>query len=160
MLFFSLFLLYLMCVIHVRLGGLLIFGFLGFLLICALHLCIICMSLIYLNVFFFVDSIDCAISSPVIDESAGIFVSCTLYFQGLQLPNHITCTSCPSIMTVTVFPSMGDSPDLTLLNTARLFTRLEHNLLSPGSEVRTLRRSEFQRRRITKVNRLAAITGA
>lgn len=101
-----------------------------------------------------IGSIDCVISSPVMDESAGIFVSCTvptLYFQGLQLSNYFTCTSTTSIMTVTVFPSMGDSPDLTLLNTARLFTRLEHNLLSPGSEVRTLRGSEFQRRRITKV---------
>ncbi|KAJ5161619.1 hypothetical protein N7492_007011 [Penicillium capsulatum] len=52
-------------------------------------------------------------------------------------------------MTVTAFPS-GDGPDLTLLNVARLFTRLEHNLLSPGSERRTLRRSEFQRLRVTK----------
>ncbi|KAJ5717256.1 hypothetical protein N7488_002902 [Penicillium malachiteum] len=53
-------------------------------------------------------------------------------------------------MAVSAFPSTGDSPDLTLLNTARLFTRLEHNLLSPGSELRTLRGSEFQRIRITK----------
>ncbi|KAJ5633942.1 hypothetical protein N7528_001784 [Penicillium herquei] len=53
-------------------------------------------------------------------------------------------------MAVSAFPSTGDSPDLTLLNTARLFTRLEHNLLSPGSELRTLRGSEFQRMRITK----------
>ncbi|KAJ5729110.1 uncharacterized protein N7483_003618 [Penicillium malachiteum] len=53
-------------------------------------------------------------------------------------------------MAVTAFPSTGDSPDLTLLNTARLFTRLEHNLLSPGSELRTLHGSEFQRMRITK----------
>jgi len=53
-------------------------------------------------------------------------------------------------MAVTAFPS-GDSPELTLLNVARLFTRLEHNLLSPGSELRTLRGSEFQRMRVTKV---------
>ncbi|KAJ5628030.1 hypothetical protein N7490_010258 [Penicillium lividum] len=53
-------------------------------------------------------------------------------------------------MTVTAFPSLSDSPDLTLLNTARLFTRLEHNLLTPGSELRTLRGSEFQRMRVTK----------
>ncbi|KAJ5915701.1 hypothetical protein N7466_011634 [Penicillium verhagenii] len=54
-------------------------------------------------------------------------------------------------MAVTAFPSLGNSsPDLTLLNTARLFTRLEHNLLTPGSELRTLRGSEFQRMRITK----------
>ncbi|KAJ5938015.1 hypothetical protein N7454_004357 [Penicillium verhagenii] len=54
-------------------------------------------------------------------------------------------------MAVTAYPSLGNSsPDLTLLNTARLFTRLEHNLLTPGSELRTLRGSEFQRMRITK----------
>lgn len=54
-------------------------------------------------------------------------------------------------MAVTAFPAAGDAPDLTLLNVSRLFTRLEHNLLSPGSELRTLRRSEFQRLRVTKV---------
>ncbi|KAJ5664245.1 hypothetical protein N7507_004976 [Penicillium longicatenatum] len=53
-------------------------------------------------------------------------------------------------MAVTAFPSLGDSPDLTLLNTARLFTCLEHNLLSPGTELRTLRGSEFQRMRVAK----------
>ncbi|KAJ5291684.1 hypothetical protein N7478_000935 [Penicillium angulare] len=53
-------------------------------------------------------------------------------------------------MAVSVFPPPGDSADLTLLNTARLFTRLEHNLLSPGSELRTLRGSEFQRMRVNK----------
>ncbi|KAJ5553993.1 hypothetical protein N7513_003952 [Penicillium frequentans] len=53
-------------------------------------------------------------------------------------------------MAVTAFPSLGDSLDLTLLNAARLFTRLEHNLLSPGTELRTLRGSEFQRMRVTK----------
>jgi hypothetical protein len=55
-------------------------------------------------------------------------------------------------MAVTAFPSLGDSPDLTLLNAARLFTRLEHNLLSPGTELRTLRGSEFQRMRVAKVS--------
>lgn len=54
-------------------------------------------------------------------------------------------------MAVTAFPSVGESPDITLLNVARLFTRLEHNLLSPGSELRTLRGSEFQRMRVNKV---------
>jgi hypothetical protein len=54
-------------------------------------------------------------------------------------------------MAVTAFPSMEESPDLTLLNVARLFTRLEHNLLSPGSELRTLRNSELQRLRVAKV---------
>ena len=55
-------------------------------------------------------------------------------------------------MAVTGYPLAGDSPHLTLLNVARLFTRLEHKLLSPGSELRTLRRSEFQRMRVTKVS--------
>lgn len=54
-------------------------------------------------------------------------------------------------MAVTAFPSMEQSPDLTLLNVARLFTRLEHNLLSPGTELRTLRKSELQRMRVAKV---------
>ncbi|KAJ5450688.1 uncharacterized protein N7458_007137 [Penicillium daleae] len=53
-------------------------------------------------------------------------------------------------MAVTAFPSTEESPDLTLLNVARLFTRLEHNLLSPGSELRTLRKSELQRLRVAK----------
>ncbi|KAJ5167025.1 uncharacterized protein N7482_005806 [Penicillium canariense] len=52
-------------------------------------------------------------------------------------------------MAVSAFPS-EDSPDLTLLNVARLFTRLEHNLLSPGSELHTLRKSELQRVRVAK----------
>lgn len=54
-------------------------------------------------------------------------------------------------MAVNFFPDTGESPVLTLLNVSRLFTRLEHNLLSPGSELRTLRKSEFQRMRVTKV---------
>ncbi|OOQ82486.1 synaptobrevin [Penicillium brasilianum] len=53
-------------------------------------------------------------------------------------------------MAVSAFPSTEESPDLTLLNVARLFTRLEHNLLSPGSELRTLRKSELQRLRVAK----------
>lgn len=61
-------------------------------------------------------------------------------------------------MAVTAFPS-GDTPDLTLLNVARLFTRLEHNLLSPGSELRTLRRSELHRLRVTKVGHATGIHG-
>lgn len=54
-------------------------------------------------------------------------------------------------MAVTPFPSTEESPDLTLLNVARLFTRLEHNLLSPGTELRTLRKSGLQRLRVAKV---------
>ena len=54
-------------------------------------------------------------------------------------------------MTVTAFPSEG-SPDLALLNVARLFTRLEHNLLSPGSDRRSIQQSEYQRMRVNKVS--------
>ncbi|CDM28590.1 hypothetical protein DTO013E5_964 [Penicillium roqueforti] len=52
-------------------------------------------------------------------------------------------------MTVTTFPSEG-SPDLALLNVARLFTRLEHNLLSPGTDRRAFQQSEYQRMRVNK----------
>lgn len=55
-------------------------------------------------------------------------------------------------MAVTAFPTAAEAPDITLLNVARLFTRLEHNLLSPSAELRTLRNSEFQRIRVTKVS--------
>ncbi|CAG7996889.1 unnamed protein product [Penicillium olsonii] len=51
-------------------------------------------------------------------------------------------------MAVTAFPA--ESPDLALLNVARLFTRLEHNLLSPGTDRRTLQQSEYQRMRVNK----------
>lgn len=54
-------------------------------------------------------------------------------------------------MTVTAFLTDG-SPDLALLNVARLFTRLEHNLLSPGTDRRSLQQSEYQRMRINKVS--------
>ncbi|KAF7717454.1 Uncharacterized protein PECH_000498 [Penicillium ucsense] len=53
-------------------------------------------------------------------------------------------------MAVTAFPTAEFSPELTLLNVARLFTRLEYNLLNPGSEVRTLHKSELQRLRVSK----------
>ncbi|KAJ5480232.1 hypothetical protein N7530_005741 [Penicillium desertorum] len=52
-------------------------------------------------------------------------------------------------MAVTTFPSEG-SPDLALLNVARLFTRLEHNLLSPGTDRRSFQQSEYQRMRVNK----------
>jgi hypothetical protein len=54
-------------------------------------------------------------------------------------------------MAVTTFPSEG-SPDLALLNVARLFTRLEHNLLSPGTDRRSFQQSEYQRMRVNKVS--------
>ncbi|CAI7573750.1 unnamed protein product [Penicillium glandicola] len=52
-------------------------------------------------------------------------------------------------MAVTTFPSES-SPDLALLNVARLFTRLEHNLLSPGTDRRSFQQSEYQRMRVNK----------
>lgn len=61
-------------------------------------------------------------------------------------------------MAVSAFPPVGESPDLTLLNVSHLFTRLEHNLLSPDADLRTLRRSEFQRMRVTKVRNNAPIS--
>lgn len=54
-------------------------------------------------------------------------------------------------MAVTAFPIEG-SPDLALLNVARLFTRLEHNLLSPGTDRRSFQQSEYQRMRVNKVS--------
>jgi hypothetical protein len=60
-------------------------------------------------------------------------------------------------MAVSAFPSAGDSPDITLLNAARLFTRLEYNLLSPAAELRNLRKSEYQRLRVTKVRNEAKL---
>ncbi|KAI2790766.1 hypothetical protein POX_c03615 [Penicillium oxalicum] len=53
-------------------------------------------------------------------------------------------------MTVTAFSISDSSPEFTLLNVARLFTRLEHNLLNPGSELHTLHKSELQRLRVSK----------
>ncbi|KAJ5901952.1 hypothetical protein N7495_002480 [Penicillium taxi] len=55
-------------------------------------------------------------------------------------------------MAVTAFTSPGNSPEITLLNVSRLFTRLEHNLLSPASELHNLRRSELQRMRVAKLS--------
>lgn len=53
-------------------------------------------------------------------------------------------------MAVTAFPN-EESPDLALLNVARLFTRLEHNLLSPGTDRRSFQQSKYQRMRVNKV---------
>ncbi|CAG8908117.1 unnamed protein product [Penicillium egyptiacum] len=52
-------------------------------------------------------------------------------------------------MAVNAFSSEG-SPDLALLNVARLFTRLEHNILSPGTDRRSFQQSEYQRMRVNK----------
>lgn len=53
-------------------------------------------------------------------------------------------------MAVSTFPA--ESPNIALLNVARLFTRLEHNLLSPGTDRRSLQQSEYQRMRVNKVS--------
>ncbi|KAF4217462.1 hypothetical protein CNMCM8980_006057 [Aspergillus fumigatiaffinis] len=55
-------------------------------------------------------------------------------------------------MTLTTFPQISSasptSPDLKILNLSRLLTRLEHNLLSPSADLKSLRRNEYQRMRI------------
>ncbi|EAW22550.1 uncharacterized protein NFIA_012390 [Aspergillus fischeri NRRL 181] len=55
-------------------------------------------------------------------------------------------------MTLTTFPQISStaptSPDLQVLNLSRLLTRLEHNLLSPSADLKSLRRNEYQRMRI------------
>jgi hypothetical protein len=58
-------------------------------------------------------------------------------------------------MTLTTFPQISSasptSPDLKILNLSRLLTRLEHNLLSPSADLKSLRRNEYQRMRIAAV---------
>ncbi|PKX94052.1 uncharacterized protein P174DRAFT_441328 [Aspergillus novofumigatus IBT 16806] len=55
-------------------------------------------------------------------------------------------------MTLTAFPHISSTaptcPDLKILNLSRLLTRLEHNLLSPSADLKSLRRNEYQRMRI------------
>ncbi|OJJ35181.1 hypothetical protein ASPWEDRAFT_40367 [Aspergillus wentii DTO 134E9] len=51
-------------------------------------------------------------------------------------------------MTLTISPPTNDSRDLAVLNLSRLFARLEHNLLSPSADLKSLRRSEYQRMRV------------
>ncbi|KAL3452275.1 hypothetical protein BJX65DRAFT_265818 [Aspergillus insuetus] len=52
-------------------------------------------------------------------------------------------------MTLTTYPATTDSSDLAALNISRLLTRLEQNLLSPTADLKTLRRSEYQRMRVS-----------
>ncbi|KAL3491794.1 hypothetical protein BJX62DRAFT_117514 [Aspergillus germanicus] len=52
-------------------------------------------------------------------------------------------------MTLTTYPATTDSSDLAALNISRLLTRLEQNLLSPNADLKTLRRSEYQRMRVS-----------
>ncbi len=54
-------------------------------------------------------------------------------------------------MTLTTYPATTGPSDLAALNLSRLVTRLEHNLLSPNADLRSLRRSEYQRMRVSAV---------
>ncbi|RDW89853.1 uncharacterized protein DSM5745_01628 [Aspergillus mulundensis] len=51
-------------------------------------------------------------------------------------------------MTLTTHPPTSDPSDLAALNLSRLVDRLEHNLLSPNADLKSLRRSEYQRIRV------------
>ncbi|OJI96793.1 hypothetical protein ASPVEDRAFT_36174 [Aspergillus versicolor CBS 583.65] len=52
-------------------------------------------------------------------------------------------------MTLTTYPATTDPSDLAALSLSRLVTRLEHNLLSPNADLKSLRRSEYQRMRVS-----------
>ncbi|KAL4869802.1 hypothetical protein BDV12DRAFT_72746 [Aspergillus spectabilis] len=52
-------------------------------------------------------------------------------------------------MTLTTYPGTTDPSDLAALNLFRLLSCLEHNLLSPNADLKTLRRSEYQRMRVS-----------
>lgn len=54
-------------------------------------------------------------------------------------------------MTLTTYPATTDPSDLAALSLSRLVTRLEHNLLSPNADLKSLRRSEYQRMRVSAV---------
>ncbi|KAL4960266.1 uncharacterized protein BDV14DRAFT_148020 [Aspergillus stella-maris] len=51
-------------------------------------------------------------------------------------------------MTLTTYPATTDPSDLAALNVSRLIARLEHNLLSPNADLKSLRRSEDHRIRV------------
>ncbi|KAI9372589.1 hypothetical protein BJX61DRAFT_533812 [Aspergillus egyptiacus] len=55
----------------------------------------------------------------------------------------------PVNMTVTTYAVTTDPSDLAALNLSRLLTRLEHNLLSANADLTFLRRSEYQRMRVS-----------
>ncbi|KAJ0426654.1 hypothetical protein BJY00DRAFT_272649 [Aspergillus carlsbadensis] len=52
-------------------------------------------------------------------------------------------------MTITTYPATTDSSELAALNISRLLSRLGQNLLSPNADLKTLRRSEYQRMRVS-----------
>ncbi|KAL4815559.1 hypothetical protein BDW67DRAFT_176146 [Aspergillus spinulosporus] len=51
-------------------------------------------------------------------------------------------------MTLTTYPATTDPSDLAALNLSRLVDRLEYNILSPNADLKSLRRSEYQRIRV------------
>ncbi|KAL4934110.1 uncharacterized protein BDV17DRAFT_278472 [Aspergillus undulatus] len=51
-------------------------------------------------------------------------------------------------MTLTTYPATTDPSDLAALNVSRLIARLEHNVLSPNADLKSLRRSEDHRLRV------------
>ncbi|CBF89058.1 uncharacterized protein ANIA_00650 [Aspergillus nidulans FGSC A4] len=51
-------------------------------------------------------------------------------------------------MTLTTYPATTDPSDLAALNLSRLVDRLEFNILSPNADLKSLRRSEYQRIRV------------
>ncbi|KAL4806698.1 hypothetical protein BDV18DRAFT_138049 [Aspergillus unguis] len=51
-------------------------------------------------------------------------------------------------MTLTTYPATTDPSDLSSLNLTRLINRLEYNLLSSNADLKSLRRSEYQRMRV------------
>ncbi|KAL4879414.1 hypothetical protein BJY04DRAFT_193929 [Aspergillus karnatakaensis] len=51
-------------------------------------------------------------------------------------------------MTLTTYPASTDPSDLAALNLSRLLSRLEYNILSPNADLKSLRRSEYQRMRV------------
>ncbi|KAL4743333.1 hypothetical protein BDV11DRAFT_202050 [Aspergillus similis] len=53
-----------------------------------------------------------------------------------------------SEMTLTTYPATTDPSDLAALNLSRLVDRLEYNILSPNADLKSLRRSEYQRIRV------------
>ncbi|KAL2869278.1 uncharacterized protein BJX67DRAFT_23886 [Aspergillus lucknowensis] len=52
-------------------------------------------------------------------------------------------------MTLTTYPPTTDSFGLAALNISRLINRLEHNLLSPDADLKSLRRMEYERMRVS-----------
>ncbi|KAL4915915.1 hypothetical protein BDW62DRAFT_212348 [Aspergillus aurantiobrunneus] len=81
-------------------------------------------------------------------------VNAQLFSRPLFLPLTITDKGfpkrqIPSTMTLTTYPATTDPSDLAALNLSRLINRLEHNLLSPYADLKSLHRSGYQRMRVS-----------